>query len=493
MALSPDGERLYVQHYLSRAVSVFAVGPLLAGMGSMRWLGEVGTVGEEALAPEILRGKQIFYNAENERMNKDAYFSCGGCHLDGGQDGRVWDFTHAGEGLRNTIILNGVGGTAQGRLHWTGNFDEVQDFENQIRSWPAGRGFMTDADFGRTTHPLAAPKAGRSRDLDALAAYVESLAAYDPSPYDFDRPYAAAAGAALFRRRGCADCHGGPSFTSSERGLLHDVGTLGAASGRRLGGMQWGLDVPTLRGVWQTAPYGHDGGAAELEELFLNDPDGRHFGRPALTAGEAHRLAAYLRTLDGSNPAPVAGRELTVVGPTPGQRTSAGEAVSLDIATNFRAMDEVRYFVGDRVVAVSDASPWAATWWPSDTGRYEVRAQVVHGTGGTTTTSMPVAVYVGSAEAGLRFLDAPKSLTARTANWTAAPNPGDDQLRLRNVASFAGPVEVAVLDVSGRRWLRRAFTAGEQPNLAVAALRPGVYVLVIRSAGRRSTLRWVKR
>ena len=98
------------------------------------------------------------------------------CHNDGGHDGRVWDFTGLGEGLRNTIALAGRAG-AQGFQHWSGNFDEVQDFEGQIRSLAGGTGSMTDAAFnqGTRSQPLGDEKAGVSTDLDALAAYVGSL------------------------------------------------------------------------------------------------------------------------------------------------------------------------------------------------------------------------------------------------------------------------------------------------------------------------------
>ena len=44
----------------------------------------------------------------------------------------------------------------------------------------AGLGFLTDAQWGSDAHgTLAAPKAGLSPDLDALAAYVESLGDLD--------------------------------------------------------------------------------------------------------------------------------------------------------------------------------------------------------------------------------------------------------------------------------------------------------------------------
>ena len=85
----------------------------------------------------MLQGKQFFYDARDTRLARDAYMSCATCHNDGGGDGRIWDLTGLGEGLRNTITLRGRAG-GQGFLHWTGNFDEVQDFEGQIRTLAGG-------------------------------------------------------------------------------------------------------------------------------------------------------------------------------------------------------------------------------------------------------------------------------------------------------------------------------------------------------------------
>ncbi len=57
----------------------------------------------EKLAAQVLLGKQLFYDAQDTRLARDAYMSCASCHNDGGHDGRIWDLTGFGEGLRNTI------------------------------------------------------------------------------------------------------------------------------------------------------------------------------------------------------------------------------------------------------------------------------------------------------------------------------------------------------------------------------------------------------
>src|SRR5690606_16411829 len=183
--------------------------------------------------------------------------------------------TGRGEGLRNTTTLRGRGGMAQGNVHWSGNFDEIQDFEHDIRGPFGGAGFMDDADFALASSPLGPMKTGMSVDLDALAAYVSSLG-HDHLPRSpFRNPDGsltaeAEAGRDIFQQQDCADCHGGVEFTDSQvgSGNLHDVGTLRTSSGRRLGGPLNGIDAPSLLGVWNTAPYFHDGSAPTLEDVF---------------------------------------------------------------------------------------------------------------------------------------------------------------------------------------------------------------------------------
>ena len=62
------------------------------------------------LAPDVLRGKQLFNDSFDPRLTKDGYIACGHCHLDGLDDHRTWDFTDRGEGMRNTISLVGQAG-----------------------------------------------------------------------------------------------------------------------------------------------------------------------------------------------------------------------------------------------------------------------------------------------------------------------------------------------------------------------------------------------
>ena len=299
VVVSPDGNTLFVNNFMDRTVGVYDLGDLnSSGLWTVPHLATVEAVAVEKLSPNILAGKRLFYDARDTRLANDRYMSCASCHNDGGQDGRVWDLTGMGEGLRNTVNLNGTGAD-DGRLHWSQNFDEIQDFEGQIRALAGGTGLMGDAAFFQGTRhmPLGDPKAGLSAELDALAAYVASLDSFAASPHrntNGTLTSAAQAGKLVFTAKRCATCHGGAEFTDSDGSTLHDIGTLKASSGTRLGELLAGIDTPTLRGTWATAPYLHDGSAATLADAIT-----AHQGT-AFSAAELTNLVAYVQQIDDS-------------------------------------------------------------------------------------------------------------------------------------------------------------------------------------------------
>ncbi len=303
LVVSPDGKTLYTQNFMDRSISVHDLSSLYTDFeGQTSLVTTLTTVSQEKLSPEVLKGKQFFYDAKDLRLAKDSYMSCAACHNDGSQDGRVWDLSGFGEGLRNTISLMGHGSLDDGhRLHWSANFDEVQDFEGQIRSLAGGTGLMPDSVFSKNSESLGNPKTGLSSDLDALAAYVKSLNTYPVSPYRDPSGSLSAdafAGKALFERENCAGCHTGNSFSDSFTHQLHDVGTLNIGSGNRLGAKLTGINTPGLRGVWSSAPYLHNGAANTLNEAVKAH-------NSTLSDNEIQSLVTYLEQIDGLEAAPI--------------------------------------------------------------------------------------------------------------------------------------------------------------------------------------------
>lgn len=285
---------LYVKNFTGRTVSAIDVADYMATGQRNPEILTINTVSDEKLTAAELNGLQLFYSAALPEMGPEGYISCASCHQDGGQDGQVWDMTSLGEGLRNTISLNGTSGTRFGALHWSANFDEVQDFELQIEQLNKGDGLVPEQTFTGQS-PLDLAMTGRSEDLDALAAYVASLGHHSVkrSPY---RTYTgelsdgAVRGQQIFMAQNCASCHTGSAFRD---GQTHDVGTMSETSGGRLDGTLNAIRTPPLIELWETAPYFHDGSAATLGDVF---DVGAH--QLSLSASEEADLIEFLLSID---------------------------------------------------------------------------------------------------------------------------------------------------------------------------------------------------
>lgn len=289
--------RLYLNNFLGRNVSIYDVSSMLSsGALAPSKVATVSTVEKEPLKAEELAGKKIFYNAADARMSLNSYISCASCHTDGGHDGMVWDFAARGQGKRSNIPLMGRAGIGHGNVHWTGNFDEIQDFENDIRKFFGGNGFMSTIDYEATKDTLGVnKKAGKSKDLDDLSIYVASLSGYPRSPNrnsDGSLSSQALNGKKVFDNQNCVSCHSGASRQDNGLKKLVEVPVspldLGAAAG---------IDTPTLEGIWNTAPYFHDGRASTLREVFATYNHGISSG---ITSAETDALVAYLSSLDGA-------------------------------------------------------------------------------------------------------------------------------------------------------------------------------------------------
>src|SRR5215510_7105585 len=100
-------------------------------------------------------------------------------------------------------------------------------------------------------------------------------------------------------RLGCDFCHVGKDFTDSRRGMLHDVGTMKPSSGNRSGKLLLGIDTSTLLGVWETAPYLHDGSAPTIRDVLTTaNPRDEHGFTSSLSAKELDQLVAFVLQID---------------------------------------------------------------------------------------------------------------------------------------------------------------------------------------------------
>jgi YVTN family beta-propeller protein len=295
--VSPDNKTVYVYNALDFAVSVHRA----EDMGRLATV----KVCKPAKTPEWVRGK-ILFNTANYPMTSRRWISCSSCHPDGHSDGRVWQNP---EGKRKTPAMFGLAHTHP--LHWSGDRDEVQDFEYTIRGKLMGGGGLLNgplkAKVGFKPVELEERLAGRSKDLDALAVYCNSfdfvLSPHIPAPGKLSP--AALRGKKLFisKEVGCAKCHSGPYYTDSSLKKpfkLHDVGTAGDDKTEKMGPK---YDTPTLLGVYRTGPYLHHGKAKTLRDVLTTCNKGDKHGKTShLKPAEIDDLVEFLKSLPYEQP-----------------------------------------------------------------------------------------------------------------------------------------------------------------------------------------------
>ena len=249
--------------------------------------------------PAPLRlGQRLFYSANSAAfpITRNFWVSCSSCHIEGGSDAVTWLFT---QGPRDTPS-NAGGPINTGFLLRQGLRTRVEEYDTTINVEQGGRFDHTD--------PSQAPL------LEALAAFVNYAIPLPQNPYlrrgamlDEQLRH----GADLFQKN-CASCHPGAFYTDSGAGnpmldrdgeiLRHDIGTCvqggdfpdQPAADEITGRMHTAcdFDTPTLRGVFATAPYLHDGSAATLLDVV-----NRLSYSASLPADDKAALVAWLRTL----------------------------------------------------------------------------------------------------------------------------------------------------------------------------------------------------
>ena len=189
--------------------------------------------------------------------------------------------------------LNGIH-----RITSTGDGEDVSYWNRYVGvTQMGGHGNFTDSRLGvnvtNGTDDLISAK------LPALQAYQLSLNA-PPAPANSFDPAAAARGKVLFSAAGkCATCHSGPEFTDANL-RLHPVSDAvsepepnGAPSYASRTATKQYRTAP-LRGVWQHAPYFHNGSAPTLEAVVQTYNARQALG---LSAAQVSDLAQYLKSL----------------------------------------------------------------------------------------------------------------------------------------------------------------------------------------------------
>ena len=181
-----------------------------------------------------------------------------------------YDPRHNIDGLDKPVVIPPAYGLAGiSKITFTGDGDDIAYWNRYVAvTQMGGLGTFTDPRL-----PLSVTNGTEdliSSKLPALQAYQESLAA-PPAPAGSFYAAAATRGKLVFEGKGqCAGCHSGPLFTDANL-RLHpptdsvvepEIPSYAARSATKM------YRTSPLKGLWQHAPYFHDGSAASLNDVI---------------------------------------------------------------------------------------------------------------------------------------------------------------------------------------------------------------------------------
>jgi len=260
-AVLMHNDRIYITEYFSDSL-----GQVTVQDGKMIAVDSIPLGPKLPLTPE--RQGEILFN--DARMCYQNWLSCASCHPDARTDALNWDLLNDGIGnpknVKSMLLAHRTPPTT-----WMG---ERPDAETSVR---AG---IRHIQF------VVRPEA----DAKAIDAYLRSLE-QTPSPYLVDGKLSKSAkrGEKIFEQAGCSQCHPAPLFTNLNQ---YDVGTgTGMDTGKA-------FDVPSLREVWRTAPYLHDGRTAGIRDVITtHNPQDQRGETSGLTEKQINDLVEFVRSL----------------------------------------------------------------------------------------------------------------------------------------------------------------------------------------------------
>lgn len=276
LALSPDGQRLYVAERLADRISVIDVARLEV-------TGVIDLGGPEKITI-TRRGRRLFHNAGFTYQNQ---YSCRSCHPDEHEDALVYDLEPDGLGrnLLNNRSLRDIGRTLP--YKWNGKNTSLYMMDG-----------IRFAKWLTRTNPFP------PRELQSLVAFITRKIEQPPNRFRSANGRLTAAqlrGKAIFERSvtnsgtpippksRCVTCHPAPYYTDARK---TDVGTLAELDASPQ------FDNPHLVNIHASPPYLHDGRAQTLEEIWTRfNPNDQHGIANDLTKEQLNDLIEYLRSL----------------------------------------------------------------------------------------------------------------------------------------------------------------------------------------------------
>jgi len=260
IAASPRGCCLFIANYFSDNIAV--MDPKTCKITATI------PVGPPQEITQVRLGEMLFYSGKKCFQN---WLSCTSCHPDVRADGVNWDLLN--DGMTNP-----------------------KNAKSLVGSWKTPPAMVSGV---RPSMEVAVEKGfffiqfytASKDELEAVQAFLRSVK-WIPSPYlnpDGSLSESAKRGEKVFKKAGCDVCHPPPLFTDLQ---MHDVGTKGSRDPRKE------FDTPTLKEMYRTGPFLHDGRAVTLKEVLKKfNPKDEHGVTSNLSDAEIDDLVAYILSL----------------------------------------------------------------------------------------------------------------------------------------------------------------------------------------------------
>lgn len=348
--------RAYVYNFISKDVSVVDLTASPEAETSRIQSTDLPAAGSDAA--KFLAGNELFHTSRgefdegvSERMSNEGWQACSSCHPDGLSDGVVWAFA---SGPRKSIPLNGTyspdNPTGNQRiLNYSAVFDELEDFELNIRGVSGGAGLIvlegtTDQDPNvKAFDPPSANRVqlhiGGFNAWDAIVAWTQFRVPSPVSPYRGVDPNSETGqqitkGRELFTQANCQACHGGAKWSTPQVDYARvspfpETITLGAAPEPPVGQLarflqivgtfdaanpieknannftalgQLGFNPPSLLSISAFPPYFHNGSCPTLDCVMENQVHREAGGVTGLLDDPANRAALiqFLISIDST-------------------------------------------------------------------------------------------------------------------------------------------------------------------------------------------------
>jgi hypothetical protein len=313
------GKHAYVYGRNSHNVAVLDIHP--AGTSALAAVNgkPIETLEWDPMQDDFRLGQHMFYTANSSAtqlqswpgsgaqlsapMSKNFGVACASCHIEGGTDAVTW---HLLNGPRNTPSLAG-GPINTGFLFLQALRNDLVQFDTTISQLQGGTLDRNSGCYDEIDCIIFSCMGS----LSDFVNFAIPLPQNPVVPLDGELTDVQLRGQATFEAS-CQSCHSGDYLTDSGAGnpllnendaiVLHDVGTCVTSgdfvdkpapeevTGKMRMHTACDFDTPTLRGIFATAPYFHDGSAATLADVV-----DRH--STSLSSSKKAELVEYLKTL----------------------------------------------------------------------------------------------------------------------------------------------------------------------------------------------------